>query len=112
MSKVGAWFKKWGGWIIGIALAVLTLGLAGSFAAKKLGKLRDEKQLAESQVEIARLSAQRDEVAKQKGETDGQVRMLDREILHQKRLAVMAYEGGENLNDDELEEALRETLGG
>ena len=112
MKKAGTWLKKWGVWILGVAVALLTLGLAGSFALKKLGKLRDEKQLADAQVEIARLSGRRDEVARERGETDKQVRALDRELLHQKRLAVMAYEGGENLSDDELEDALREALGG
>jgi hypothetical protein len=98
--------------ILGILAAVLTLGLAGSFAMKKLGKLRDEKQLAEATSEIRRLEGRRLEVARERGETDKQVQLLDEEIKKQKRLAVSAYEGGAGLSDDELEEAFREALGG
>ena len=112
MTKVWAWLKKWGAWILGVLVAILTLGLVGRHVAKKLGKLKDEKALAEATAEVKRLEALREEVHARVGEKDEAAIELDRQIQAQKRRAVEAYEGGEGLSDEELEDAFREALGG
>lgn len=112
MKKAWAWLKRWGALILGILVTILTLGLVGRHVAKKLGKLRDEKQLAEATAEVKRLEAVRAEVHDRVGAEDAAVAILDNQIAEQKRRAVSAFVGGEGLSDEELEDAFREALGG
>ena len=112
MTKIWAWLKKWGALILGVLLAIATLGLIGKTVAGKLGKLKDERQLAEATAEVRKLEAMRAEVHAQVGAEDAAVAILDHQIMEQKRRAVAAFEGGDGLSDDELEDAFRAALGG
>ena len=105
-----AWLKRWGGWILGGLVFVLSLGLVRRHVKRKLGKLRDEKQLAEATARIGELRVLRKEVASQIGNRDVEVVALDQQIEAAKRQAVSAFVGGEGLSDEELEDAYREAL--
>ena len=112
LEAVAAWFKRWGWWLMGALLALATLGAAGGFGMRYLGKLRDEKQLADARVELERLRVLRAQVAERRGEADNYVQIIDSEIKRQKRLVVSSFEGGAGLSDEDLEAAFREALGG
>jgi hypothetical protein len=111
VKKALSWVKKWGTWILGGLLAVLTLGLVTRFTVGKLGKLKDEKLLVEATTEVRKLQAVRAEVTARAGEQDVAVEIIDRQIEAQKLRAVSAFEGGEGLTDAQLEEAFQTILG-
>lgn len=112
MTKAWPWLKKWGWALLAGLVAILTLGFVSLHVKKLLGRLRDEKQLAEAKAEIEKLEAVRTRVRAQRTEEDAAVVELNARITEQKRRAVEAFEGGEGLSDEQLEDAFREALGG
>lgn len=119
MTKVGAWLKRFWGWLVAGVVGLVLLVVGGGLLARRLGRLRDERQLNEAVRELDRIDGQVDEIARQRAETaadrarlEQRQRQLAQERTHWRRVAAAAFEGGEELSDAELESALREVLGG
>lgn len=119
LARVWAWLRASWRWLVGAAAVVLALVIGGLFAARKLGKLRDEEQLEAALKRHAELQGRREEIAAQRTETaaerarvEARLRDLDREAAHQRALAVAAFEGGGEMSDDEITRAFREVTGG
>lgn len=119
LTRVGAWLRASWRWLLGAAAVALALVIGGVFAARRLGKLRDEEQLEAAVKRHAELQGRREEISAQRTETaadaarvDARLRDLDREAAHQRALAVAAFEGGEEMSDEEITRAFREVTGG
>jgi len=103
-----AWFKKWWGWLVGIGGAILALLTLGFFAKQKLnelGKVKDQLAIEEGLREVYKLRAVRAEIVERVGEKDEAVKHIDAQLAENKRKIVAAHEGGEALDDEEVEDA-------
>lgn len=118
MTRVWAWLRRCWGWLLAGLIGLVLLLVGGSWVVRRLGRLRDEATFDEATARVAHLEGQREEVRAQRAETaaerarvEARVREIDRELLHQRRLAIASFEGGEGLSDAEIERAYREVLG-
>lgn len=102
------WLKKWGGWILGGLVAILTLGLVTKAVHSRLGKVKDELAIAEATKKIGELRATRVQIEERVEEKDEALAVIDRQLAENRRRIIEAHEGGEDLTDEEvLEEFAR-----
>jgi len=108
--KAWEFVKKWGGAIFAALAAILLAVLGAGWLWRKkeaeAARLKDELAVAEATKEIARLTATREEVARQVGEKDEAIADVDRQLKENRRKIVEAHEGMEGLSDGEVEDAL------
>lgn len=114
--KAWLWLKKWGGLLFGAIAGLLLLLLGGGWLwrrqeASKAAAL-DAASIAQAKTEMTRLEAIRGEVTKRVGEKDEAIDHLDDQIRQQKVRVAQAAGAGEDLDDDQLEDAYRRALGG
>tara|TARA_Y100000310_G_scaffold250210_1_gene256395 strand:+ start:182 stop:529 length:348 start_codon:yes stop_codon:yes gene_type:complete len=101
-EKAWPWLKKWGGWILGALVAILTLGLVAKAYKGRLGKVKDELAIAEATKEIGKLQEVRAAIEERVGEKDEAIDIIDHKLAENRRRIIEAHEGGEDLTDDEV----------
>lgn len=102
MTEVWGTIKKWGAAIAAGLLFLIGMGWLWRRKQRELGALKDELAVANATKEISRLTAVREETAKQVGEKDQAIEEIDAQLAANKRAIVEAHEGGEGLTDEEM----------
>ena len=102
MTKVWAWLKKWGAWILGALLAVLTLGFFVRKAWRDKLQAEDKAAVAEAEKELEYLRGLREEVESRVDEKDEAIQDLDRRIDEQREVIRDAMKTGAGMSDEEI----------
>lgn len=100
------WLRKWGALLFGILLALVGAGWLWQRRSQELGRIKDELAVERAQKQIAFLKGQRQEVARQVGEDDEAIKVIDEELARNRRELAEAHEHGQGMTDKEIVDAL------
>lgn len=95
------------GAIVGVLLFVLGAGWIWRRQKKTLLRVKDQLAVSKATVELERLRAVREEVAREVGESDQAIVEIDAKIEENRRQLAEAHEKPEDMSDEELLEELR-----
>ncbi len=106
MQGALAWLKKWGGWIAGIVVAILSFGLIRQRREneRKLKRATLAAVVSEAESRIAVLKEHRAKVVEKLDEDHSLVRVIDQKLAANKRAIVESYEGNDELSDEQVED--------
>lgn len=102
MKKAWQWLKKWGPWIIGALVGLLTLGFVVRKAWRDKLQAEDKAKVAEAEKELEYLRGLREEVEKRVGEEDEAVADIDRRIEEQRETIRETMRTGAGMTDEEI----------
>lgn len=111
LDKVGAAFKWLGQnlWVVITALvAMLGAGIFWSYHRGKVGRLEDEKAIAEAKSRVAAFDAERDALEERREENAGRIAAIREERRSIQAELVGIETEVADMDDDELEAAFRD----
>jgi len=103
MTKAWAWLKKWGAWLAGALLVVLTLGFIGKKLWRNKLQAEDKLKVAEAEKELEYLRGLRVEVEARVDEQDEAVADIDARIEEQRKTIREVMTTGAGMSDEEIE---------
>lgn len=102
MGKIWGWLKKWGAWLIGGLVTLLTFGfIFRKHWREKLHK-RDLQQLEDAENQLAYLNGLRDEITERAGEEDQAIQSIDEQIEKQRERIRETMQLGAGLSAEEI----------
>lgn len=101
-ARIWAWLKKWGALIVGVLLAVLTLGYVGRKVWRDRLVAEDKAKIEKAEREMAALRVRREEVEKLIGPQDAAVAKLDEQIEEQREVIRETMRTGAGMSDEEV----------
>lgn len=103
VKKIISWLKKWGAWLAGALLVILTLGFFGRHLWRSKLQAEDKAKVAEAEKELEYLRGLRAEVETRVGERDAAVRDIDVRLEQQREVIREAMRTGAGMSDEEID---------